>query len=324
MPGTFEWTRGLNFLAQLAGTPTDMVEPALRHRFLPIIVAKLLGLSGFSAFAIGWLGVLPLLTYVYFRARALSGNERVAVSVVLLFASTSSVITTFGWLGIFDSWWVLGLLVLALDPSYKMIAVASFLTPWVDERFLIGIPIAFLTRWLVTRITLGQAKKYMASIALSLIPYFAWRLYSYLGLPSDASSRFISVDFLQWVSMGPHGWWMAYRLSWAFLVASVVLPNASKIKPVYILAVFIPVAFFALATAADVSRSAMVAAPLLFSGALLSFRAHPVLTQRALPLIAIANFIVPFVHVVHQKMQAVYPLPWEIIRLIKKTSAFVP
>lgn len=324
MPGTFEWTRGLNFLAQLAGASADMVEPALRHRSLPIIAAKILGLSGFSAFAIGWLGVLPLLAYVYFRARSLSSNEKVAVSAVFLFASTSSVITTFGWLGIFDSWWVLGLLVLALEPSYKMVAIASFLTPWIDERFLIGIPIAFLARWLITSVTLGQVKKMAASISMALIPYFVWRLYSYLGVPSDASSRFISIDFLQWVSMGPHGWWMAYRLSWTFLVASVVLPNASKIKPIFILAVFIPVAFVALATAADVSRSAMAAAPLLFSGVLLSFRANPVLTQRALPLIAIANFMVPFVHVVHQKMQAVYPLPWEIIRLIKKTSAFVP
>jgi len=289
MPGTFEWTRGLYFLAQPAGAPTDITEPALRHRLLPVIAAKVFGLSDYSAFAIGWLGVLLLLAYVYLRARSLSGNGRVAVSSVFLFASTRSVITIFGLLRIPYSWWVLGLLMLALEPSCKMVAVASFLTPWINERFLTGIPIAYLTRWLVTRVTLGQAKKFSTSITVTLIPYFAWKLYSYFGLTSDTSSLFISTDFLQWASMGPHGWWMAYRLYWAFLVASVILTNTSKIKPIYTLAIFIPVALFTLLTAADISRSATVAAPLLLSGLLLTFRTNPEPTQEALPLIAAAN-----------------------------------
>jgi hypothetical protein len=317
-PGSYEWARGLNFLDQLSGHPLEKIEPALRHRLLPVYAARLLGLHGYAAFALGWAGAVALLVYVQFLLDGLGLSRRTVVAAVFILASSSAVITSFGWLGIFDCWWLLGLIITAFSPRVWVVGMAAALAPWIDERFFLGLPVAFVARWLVYSYGLQAARSVVTAITLGLMPYLAWRLHSFISLPGDASANFLSLHFLVWVSMVPHGWWMAYRLGWAVIALCFLLPNASGVKPWLMITACAFTAVPAIVTAADVSRSAMVLGPLVVGGVILAWRQSPDETSRWLPRLAAANFLVPFIHVVYNKLQAVNPLPWEIIRLFKK------
>lgn len=323
-PGSYEWTRGLNFLEQVEGKGSQEVEPALRHRLLPVYAARVLGLDGYEPFILGWIGVLCLLACVFVLMERHGAPRRIAVSTVFLFASTSAVVTSFGWVGIFDAWWVLALVLVAFAPQFWVVAAAALLAPWIDERFLIGLPVAFAARWLINPWLANSALRLLLFIALAVGPYAAWRVYSLLHSSNDASADFISLHFLVWLRMAPHGWWMAYRLAWIFLVLAVCLPNASRITPWQLGAICFVSASAAIVTAADISRSAMVLAPLLPAGVLLAWRRAPQDTLRFTPWVAAANFVVPYMHVVYNKIETVHPLPWEIIRLIKKLAAMSP
>lgn len=317
-PGSYEWTRGLNFIEQVEGQPNDKVEPALRHRLLPVYVARVLGLKGYAPFVLSWLGVVGLLTYVQFLMARLGVPRRVAVSTVFLLASTSAVITSLGWLGIFDAWWVWALIIVAFAPQWWLIAAAALLAPWIDERFLIGLPGAFVTRWLVYPWQMRQSAGCFLLIAAMIAPYAAWRIYSLFYSSGDASGEFISLHFLVWVRLAPHAWWMAYRLAWVFMILAFVLPNASGVKSWQLGVICLLTAAAAVVTAADLSRSAMVLAPLLVAGVVLAWRSAAKETECWIPWLAVVNFFVPYIHVVYDKLEAVHPLPWEIIRLVKK------
>ena len=320
-PGSYEWTRGLNFIEQVHGQSIDMVEPALRHRLLPVYAARVLGLRGYSSFVLGWLGVICLLAYTYTLLAGLGLPRSVAISTVFLLASTSVVITSLGWLGIFDSWWVLALIVIAFSPKLCLVAAAGLAAPWIDERFLIGLPVAFVIRWLVYPLTVLSAAKSVLLIGVTLTPYLGWRVYSLLYSHGDASGQFLTMDFHVWLRMVPHGWWMAYRLAWIFILLPFFLPSANGLRPWQLAGVCLFTATAAVVTAADISRSAMAIAPLLVAGVVLAWRTAPFQTERWIPWVAAANFLVPYIHVVYDKLEPAHPLPLEIVRLIKKLAS---
>ena len=60
------------------------------------------------------------------------------ILVTLLFATLPWFFVSSGWLGYFDSWYVLGLVAAAFVPSRWVLGAAAALTPWVDERFLLA------------------------------------------------------------------------------------------------------------------------------------------------------------------------------------------
>ena len=319
-PGSYEWTRGMNFVAQVQGQTGDGVEPALRHRLLPVFVARALGLHGYAALLLGWAGVLVCLACVNSLLRSLDVPERIAASSVFLLASTSAVVTSLGWLGIFDCWWVLALIVVAIAKQWWLVGLASLLAPWIDERFLIGLPIAFAARWLIYRLTVRDVARVGLAVLLPLLPYLVWRLYSLVYSPTDASGGFVSTHFVVWLSMVPHGWWMSYRLAWVFILLPFFVPNATGVSPLWLGLICMCAGFAAVLTAADITRSAMVFAPLMVVGVIVSFRRYPKETLQWMPWITAANFIVPYMHVVYNKLEPVHPLPWEIIRLLKKVG----
>jgi hypothetical protein len=322
-PGSYEWTRGLNFLDQIKGQPHQEIEPALKHRLLPVYTAKILGLSGYEAFALGWAGVIVCLTGTNLLLRRAGVPNRVATSATFLLASTATVITSLGWLGIFDCWWVFALIVVALASRQWPIVLVVLLAPWIDERFLIGMPVAVLARFLVYPFVPRAAIRLFAVVSAATLPYVVWRLYSLLYLPEDASGEFLSghfTGFVVWLRMVPHGWWMAYRLAWIVLLLPFALPNASGVKPWLIALCCLPIVFAVTVTAADITRSAMVLAPLMITGIVVAWRAFPENTARWLPWLAAVNFVVPYTHIVYNKTEPVHPLLWEIIRLIKKVS----
>jgi hypothetical protein len=317
-PGTYEWTRGLNFLQQISGDAGEKVEPALQHRLLPVAVCKLLGLDGIEPFTLGWLGVLFLLFITHRLLIKQKLPTELAVCGVFMMASTSAVVTSLGWLGIMDGWWVAALLVVSFACAPWQILLTSCLAPWIDERFLIGLPVAFLCRWLIEPASTQKIAKTGSWIILGAAPYLAWRIFSFVHHPGDQSAKLLSFDFLVWLRMAPHGWWMAYRLAWIPILLCFFLPNASRTKAPLLFGAVVLSGSVAVVTAADLSRSAMVICPLIIAGLILAYRAKPVETAKITPWLAGANYLIPYMHIVYNKVEPVHPLLWEVIRLIKK------
>ena len=92
---------------------------------------------------IGCLLVLGLVAHLVWRETA---NRWLSFLITLLAAALPWYFVSTGWLTYFDSWWVLGLLVVGLVPSRVALVAACLITPWIDERFVVGLPLAVVVR----------------------------------------------------------------------------------------------------------------------------------------------------------------------------------
>lgn len=148
VPGSFQWDRGHTYLQQCEQPLRRDIETAMQWRLLPPLVAHYLGLQGLVPLVLPWLGVLALLGYVAVLHTRRLPNVQFVFGGTLLVATTSGVLVPLGWLGINDAWVWLGLLAVAFGQVRWAIPTACLLCPWVDERFLIGLPLAWVIRCL--------------------------------------------------------------------------------------------------------------------------------------------------------------------------------
>jgi len=186
VPGSFQWTRAHTFLLQCQEPLRRDIEPAMQWRVLPPLVAHTLHLPGKSALALPWLGVIAATAYTATLFRRRLDDWRFVAGGTLLFASTSAVFVPVGWLGVNDAWVWLGLLAVAFGRARWTLPLACLLCPWIDERFLIGFPLA----WLVAQEDRNVGLSWSAARdALWLLPYIILRLS--LTRQGDASSQFL-------------------------------------------------------------------------------------------------------------------------------------
>src|SRR5207244_6040546 len=82
------------------------------------------------------------------RARSFSWSECAMMSLIA--GASAWFFVSTGWLGYYDAWLGLGLLAVGFSRRPWVAGVACVLTPWVDERFVLGFPLALLVRWIRT------------------------------------------------------------------------------------------------------------------------------------------------------------------------------
>ncbi len=320
MPGSYEWSRALGFLKQCEAPFTRDVEPALHWRLLPPLVAHALGLEGRLAFLLPWAGIVAFLSYLAVLLRRSLDDWRWILGGLLVVGSTSAVLVPLHWLGINDAWIWLALLVVAFSPSPLAVGLACLLAPWVDERFLLAFPLA----WACGRVNADESVFSRALLqAAWLLPYVAVRLWVSSQIPSEraAAGAFVATHFfeqLKLVPLVPLAWWMGLRAAWlpAFLAfAGLRREHAAPLAIGAALAV--GSAFF---LAADLSRSISVLTPLVVLGILRHARSSPEGAPRRLLLLGGVALLLPAMHVVHQKLSPVAPLPVELLRLLRPGS----
>lgn len=128
---------------------------------------------------LGCLLVLGLVAYLVCRQ---TGDRWFALGTAILMGTSSWFFVSTGWLAYFDSWYVLGLLVVGFVPTRSALIIAAVLTPWVDERFVIAIPIALLVRALdFKNLQQWNPVRYRTEVLIVLgliIPYLGFRLAS--------------------------------------------------------------------------------------------------------------------------------------------------
>lgn len=320
MPGTFEWTRALGYLQQCESPFRRDVEPALQWRLLPPLAAHALGLRGLAALAIPWTGILVLLTYVAVLFRRQRDDWRWIAGGLLLLGSTSAVLVPLTWLGINDAWIWLGLLAVAFGRSRLALPLACLLCPWIDERFIIGFPLA----WLCAHLHRGTHWKWTGlADGLWLLPYAATRIVASILFPAESTvaGNFLHAQLqatVPLIPLAPLGWWMGFRAGWIPIICAAGRVPAGQ-RLLFAL-VFTATAAVTVVLAADLSRSIAILAPVMVLGCFGHARSHPLPSPRHLLTLGAINLLVPALHVVSNKLNRIDSLPVEIIRLFRIPS----
>lgn len=316
--GHYGYPRTDTYLAQCRDPLRRDVQSSMVWRLLPPLVCHVLRLPGRTPLALPWVGAVALVAYgaVLFRRRL--DDWRYVAGGTLLLASTSAVLVPFDFLGFNDAWVWIGLLAVAFGRAAWAVPVACLLCPWVDERFVIGFPLA----WLVGRFERGKAWDWAAVLqGLWLVPYALIRLWLGRHDPAaaQATHRFLATYVPQsilLVPMVPIGWWMGLRAGWlAVGYACWTTPRGRRLLGA---ATFLATGVVTVVLALDLSRSIAIILPAVFLGCFEYARRAPQGAPRVLLALGVANLLLPAASVWSQNVEPVCPLPSELLRLYTK------
>ncbi len=315
--GSFQWDRAHTFLLQCEEPLRRDIEPAMQWRLLPPVVCHALHLPGNVPLALPWLGIIAVTGYVAVLLRRRLDDWQFVAGGSLLFATTSAVLVPVGWLGMNDAWVWLGLLVVAFGQARWALPLACLLCPWIDERFLIGFPLA----WLVARHDRGIGWSWPATReALWLLPYAGLRLWlgRHDAVASEATQHYLTDRIQQTillVPLAPLGWWMGLRAAWATVAyASWTTPSGQRLLGA---ATLLATLAASLALASDLSRSVAIITPVVLLGCFRFARQFPAAAPRVLLVLGLANLLIPAAHMTYVHIDPINPLPIELFRWLR-------
>jgi hypothetical protein len=181
----------------------------------------------------------------------------------------------------------------------------------VDERFVIGLPLALIVRCLDR----GEPLGWRAALpAIWLLPYLAFRV---VFIGGHATQSFLGSaalrDCVHYLAYAPLGWWMALRAGWVLVAVSFVLMPREWRWPAGAVLALTLITMTALAS--DVSRSAAIVVPLMIWGGVALCRHWPTHSLRLLGWLSLACLLIPMATIVYTKIDPVSPLPIELLRL---------
>ena len=304
-----DFNRAIDTLRQLEHPFTPIANPTnivINWRLLFPLLGHLLRLPAWAFLALPAVGCLLVLAYVAYLVRREGGTRPAAFAATALSATTSWFFVSTGWLAYFDSWYVLGLLVATFSRSTVAAAVACLLSPWVDERFVLTLPLVVLVRAIHRATPQRGVSNRLRSEGLLLFallaPYCALRLIvlvtaqdlgSATHLRGRLASFQISGDVITGLSCG-------LRALWVFVIAApVLLALKRRLAEAALLVLLVAVTAAAnVPIATDLSRAASTVLPAAVLGMVLLVRAEP---KRAFWPLAAAlafNLLTPAYHVV--------------------------
>lgn len=235
------------------------------------------------------------------------GDWRRTWMATALFAALPWFFVSTGWLAYFDSWLMLGMLVAAFIPSRVALALVCLSMPWIDERFLLALPVVVPVRMIALgRIEQGAWRGLLADLAVIVAascPYLGIRAAIWLrGDPG--SSGYVRQYWAEMLTVPlPRflvGLWSGYRAAWLMIGAAICFV-AQRLGwrwagPLAVLVIVSAVG--SLLVAADMSRSLSIEAPVMLLGAWLWCEDKKPGARYALPVVLAANLLLPASHVI--------------------------
>ncbi len=238
--------------------------------------------------------------------------------ITALFAALPWFFVSTGWLAYFDSWLVLSILLASFIPSRAVLLATCVLAPWIDERFVIALPVIVTVRTLeMPASAVRSVRKDVLVVAVACVPYVGLRLLDWLTGEKE-STRYVEshLDEMRRVTFGTYafGLWSGFRAAWPLV--AIAIADAWRKRGHWLgallAAVTVPTALVGLVVASDMSRTLMVLVPVVLLGAW----SLPSLTKRygrlALAAVLTANLLLPAAHVVWTRTFPVHSLPTEI------------
>lgn len=145
-----EVRRGACVLEQVArpGAPlADPIHQAIQWRLLFPLLGRVLSLPAPALFGLAHVGCLVALAYVVTLLRRRGGAWFETGLFALVLGAASWFFTSTGWLGYYDAWLALALLLVGFAKRRWSMWAACLWAPWIDERFAIALPLALLCRY---------------------------------------------------------------------------------------------------------------------------------------------------------------------------------
>jgi hypothetical protein len=312
LPGTYQWDRAHTFLLQCEDPFRRDIEPAMLWRLLPPLLCHVCGLRGTNALALPWFGVVAAMTLVATLLARRNPDPRFVFGGTLLFATTSAVLVPTGWLGMNDAWVWLGLIAVSFCESRRAWFAAALLCPWIDERFLIGLPLAWVVRMSDREANL---RPNLLICGVGLLPYFALRFAfsansETAGVTHNYLATQLPTTFLL-LPLAPLAWWMGLRTAWLAVIFGALR------RPWLLGTTMVLTLFVALVLASDMSRCAALLTPAVLLGVFRSADQWPAVAPRAVLFTGIANVVIPAAHITYTKIDAINMLPVELWRLFR-------
>jgi hypothetical protein len=299
----------------------DRHHTVIAWRLLFPVVWHYLRLPSWLFLAMPAVGCLLALWLVAWLSYARAGNWVETWLTTAIFAGLPWFFVSSGWLAYFDSWLVIGLLISAFTPSRTALGLACLLTPWIDERFLLGLPVAFATRMIDRRWIEGRDRQSigldLSAILAASLPYPAIRAAAWLwGDPDSAAYVAHHVRQVQGVGWDEYLWglWSGYRAAW-LLVLAVVPLVWRRTGWAWGTCTAIAVAGTAIggiAIAADMTRTLTMLCPMLLLGVWLWRCWRPMTLPWVLGAVLAANLALPANHVMWGLRIPIHGLPAEI------------
>jgi hypothetical protein len=303
-----EWSRADAFLKQCQQPLRQDVEPAVRWRLLPPVACHALGLKGNQPLAFCWLGLAMLAVALAARLDLLAGSRAWALVGTVGFATTGPFITPLDWLGLNDGWYLLALLESTAGKSLWALTAWTFVGPWIDERFLIALPLALFVRTRLRAPEPGSVARACLAASAGIAPYIALRAGFSLSHGDAASSSYIGAMlevFRIYASYVPLGWAMGYRFAWIAIATGLLARGIGWGRRVTGIALAASGLAIISVVAWDLDRSTGVLLPAYVAGVVQAARAAAQaaggVRSRLLMLGAAAvllNLALPYAHIV--------------------------
>jgi hypothetical protein len=275
-PRLQEWSRADGFLKQCQHPFRRDVEPAVRWRLLPPLVCHALRLEGNEPLAFCWLGLAAFAVSLAARLDIVTGSRPWAAIGTVGFATSGPFITALDWLGLNDGWYLLALLESAAGKSMWALAAWTLVGPWVDERFLIALPLALFVRMRLNPSAPGSARRACLVACAGIAPYILLRAGFSLvhgdAVSSNYAASMIGV-FRIYAAYLPLGWAMGYRLGWIALAAGLLAKGVASGSRVTGAALSAAALVVVSIVAWDLDRSTGVLLPAYVAGIALAARA---------------------------------------------------
>jgi len=319
-PGSLEWTRAISYLQQCAAPFSDTVEPAMRWRFFPQLFIWFLGGNSLLALLFPWLGAWCFLSYINFLAKSHGHDPRTAMAMTLALGATAPVLTSTGWLGFNDAWVALGLSYLAFGQRTAWLVVICIICPFIDERFIFGIPSALVLRNLDTLLE-DQRKGFVQIIRQSicaLAPFLLVRSTGHWIAPANRDQSQFLWHFIfespAYLWMAPMGAWMALRLA-IFPAAQGIwkLFQRHRIAAGLLFSAAIAPVLLGYLLASDTARTTGILLPVCIWAVVESRKEQ----KGKWIWYALAMLLIPAAHVTHTKIAPISSFPIELIRLLR-------
>lgn len=309
--------RGLHVVRQSRNLEAAIDDPKhkiVRWRLLIPALGHVLFLPGWMTLGLAHVGCVAWLLALVFVARAHAQTPArppyEAACLALVAGASAPFFTSMGWLGYYDSWLVLALLAVGFAPAQWIVLLACAAGPWIDERFVIGLPLALLVRW-----NLGEKRGQTlwpwlkAEAALPVVMVSCYALVR-LHLGGSGSSQTVREYFHQFV-IAPRvsvsdrllGAWAGLRFGWLLIGAAVVLVGLTaaslpRIRSALLALGVVVTGLAGLYTALDLSRSMALLTPVIPLGWILASRTAAWSRFHLAPLLAVSALLLPGQHVV--------------------------
>ncbi len=223
-----ELNRALSVEKQVADPWAPVEHPSnriIRFRLLFPLLAHVLHLPFplFCALPILGTWMALWLAFGLLRGQGLSWVR--AAAWTLLYGTGNWFFVSSGWLCYFDAWVALALLAAVYLPSRIILATVCLFAPLIDERFLLGLPLALLFRVIYDGRLRQEFVLDVGLAVLSVLPYLLLRLWAWRFLPEDPSTGYLvqhwheafQRDFRVLLA----GAWHGLRIGWLPVLAAL-------------------------------------------------------------------------------------------------------